>query len=1004
MPTSVETFEQLVRQQGLAEVVNFLLQLEKADVVAVRQKTKQLYREMNDWRSNDRQQLPRDREAHLFLAGLATFSKAEALGRSFDLPWQFQLDNPKHEAKHRDLFWAVVRHSRPAWLTAWFERAARDNAWRTAPYRLLRELADESLISYEPWLFAQSVAHWLNHHNRDQHGHAREYDQHVLRQLRADTVLLTRDLPQLFDFDTPADSAAIYRGNELEAINWLTLLPQLSESGHLDRADLLTRCLLALRRDFRRPLLTWFKNLFLALKPTVAERLARQAELVELLAHPLPLVVNFGLDQLKDLWAEADFAPAPLLLYAEGLMTRQDLKSSLKTLLGALEKLLKREPTLAPTVARLAAAALANADAAVQERAAKLLATLLKAKKPLLSPAETTETTDTIGLYADLLAAAARTVLTPFLTTAPAAGGPADASAAGYTSQLDFQPDISPATAIALVQDWHELLFLTGQVLRHDDPAALERWLDGLLRLRPQFPAGYSEQLRPYVQQVFKWVLQDKSEAETATVLAGYDFGNGRNGQRELVQALLVSWFIAFRNPKVPEVSLADHKYSNPDPLLRVEQRRLVAVETALRTVSAPLPLLSTPSHSPHWVAPTVLVHKLLAYEAAGQTPDTADLAFALARTAIKAEADVAEALLLLPQLRHDGLRKLLQQFFAPAPAAPALPASGVGKSLLKSFTEQLGRLISYKHQQPVTVPIPLEESLPWLGALAARTRYPEAVLNQLRSLADYPGVAEPWRPGWFFEEKSHTYKQSWNKAQPEVTNVWQELRVPTDHPGQVPPSPLLLYSLHARLSQKNNYYIWSLGPDLPFLLTLLPNNPAPLHWHLLRTACRTDNMGSEGREAMLSFLRTQLAAGPSFDEAASALLAVGLTHFAPVCRALALEVLLASVEAGRLVPAALGQALGRLLAAAFAPVQRLADGLAQARAIGPATDAALRQTLDALLPELPAAPPRNVRKLLEAYADLTARTGQAVPAAVQARLREWSASASLKKAIGTLL
>ncbi len=1009
MPTTVETFEQIARHQTLAALVDFLLTLNKADLLPVRQRTKQLYREMNEWRGQQNQtgQFPRDRETQLFLAGLATYSKQEALGRNFDLPWHFQLDNAKHEARHRDLFWAVVRHSQPTWLSAWFERVARANAWRTAPYRLLRELADENLLTPEPWLLAQALAHSLNQHNRDQKGNAREYDQHVLRQLRADPTLLTRDLPLLFDFDTPADSASISRGHDQEQITWLTLLPQLMDSGHLDRADILTRSLLALRRDFRRPLLTWFKNLFLALRPTAAERLARQAELVELLAHPLPLVINFALDQLKDLWAALAFEPAPLLLFAEGLMTRQDLKTGLKTLLSAFDKLLKREPAQAPTVARLATAALANTDAAVQERAAKLLAGLLGANKSLLTLEETAETIATIGLYADLLAAAARSALTPFLAAAPAPDATAGAASAAYAPLLAFEPEISLTTAIAPVQDWHELLFLTGQVLRHDDPAATERWLDGLLRLRPQFPAGYPEQLRPYLLQAFPWALKDKPAAETATILAGYDFGGSHNGQRELVQALLIDWFTEFRRPKVPLVNLADHQHSSPDPLLRVEQRRLVAVERALRAAAAPLPLLSTPSHSPHWVAPSVLVQNILAYEAAGQLPDSADLALALARTAIGATVEVAAANELLPKLRHEGLRELLREFFAPgevALARLAAPPAEEGKSLLKTFAERLGRLVSYKHQQPAAVSIPLDEALPWLHAVAARTRFPEARLEALRSLPDYPGVAAPWEPGWHFEQKSHTYKQSWNKAQPEVTHEWQELRVLTEHEGQVPPSPLLLYSLHARLSQKNNHYLWPLAANLPFLLTLLPNGPAPLHWHLLRTACRTDNAGSESRDNLLVFLRSLLVPGPVFCASTAALLAVGLTHFTPAGRALALEALLSAIATGRLVPAALGQALGRLLAAGFAPVQRLADGLAQARAINAATDDALRQTLAALLPELPAEPVRNLRKLLEAYADLRARTGQPVSAAVQGRLLEWQAVGSLKKAVVSLL
>jgi hypothetical protein len=84
--------------------------------------------------------------------------------------------------------------------------------------------------------------------------------------------------------------------------------------------------------------------------------------------------------------------------------------------------------------------------------------------------------------------------------------------------------------------------------------------------------------------------------------------------------------------------------------------------------------------------------------------------------------------------------------------------------------------------------------------------------------------------------------------------------------------------------------------------------------------------------------------------------------------------------------------------------VSRFADQLTQARGVAPATDDALRQLLEALLPALPAAPLRQTGALLTLYADLPGRAAYPVPAPVQARLREWSASASLKKLAAPLL
>ena len=997
----VETFEQLVRHRPLPELIDFLLHLDKKDLVPVRLKNKELYKEINDWRNDSQESKKlRQRETQLFMAGLATYSKQEALGRNFDLPWGIDLDNAKDNRGYKEHFMAVMRHSRPAWFTDWLVRRAR--AGQSLHYSQLRELEADGLVSYDPWLFAQSLANRPNYYNYTGKKRDQSLAAFILSQLQADATLLARDLPLLFDYDTPADSAAVYLGEKLGSITWLTLLPELVASGHLERANLLTRCLLALRRDFRRPLLTWLKTLFLSLDPTPAERLARQSELTELLAHPLPLVANFALDQLKDLWADPDFQPALLLRYADGLLTRQDLKTGLKTLLAGFGKLLKISPDLAPALAPLYAAALAQADAGVQERAAKGLAELLSARKPLLSAAEAVDAAAAILPYADLLAPPARTVLGPWLVAESII---TDSNTSTYEEITDFTPDISAATAIAPVADWHELLFLTGQVLQENEPADFERWLAGLLRLRGQFPAGYAQQLRPYIQQAFQWQLQDQSEAEQTLTLRNYEFGGSHVTHRDFSRALLASWFADFEHPKLAKISLADHPHNHPDPLLTLERQRLAVAEARLHPAPAaqPQPLLSTPSHAPHWVAPTALVQRLLAHQAAGQVPDQADLVLALARTAYGAEADAAAARLLLPQLAYPELRALLTWFLTPATEPVAVPLPG---ALSKPAGQLLAGLVSWllARKGGAAPAGPLAPALPWLWVAAARTRYPTANLPELRPLADYPGVAAPWQPAWFFEAKSHTYKNSWNKQQPEVVTTWTELTVATEPPGQRPPTPLALYSLHARLPQDKQYYLWSLGASLPFLLTLLPNNPAPLHWHLLRTACRTDNAGAEARHAVEQVLQTLLAAGPPFPESTTVLLAVGLTHAAPTCRALALEALLAAVTQRRLVPAALGLALGRLLAAAFVPVPRLTDGLANMRGIDAPTDDALAQTLAALLPALPAAPPRNTRPLLEAYADLTARAGRPVPAPVRARLRGWQTVAALKKTATALL
>jgi hypothetical protein len=906
-----------------------------------------------------------EESALFFLTGLATYNRKEAFGDGFH--WWGSMAHDFFNSRREEV-WTILQHTQPTWLGDWLMGGQGNSL---ADYWLLRDLEDAGFIDYRPQHFAFRFAWLALNQNPDK----------LTKRLIEDEKALTRDLPLQFEYEVSiarldGQSAANY-----QKFTWQRILLDLIKTGHLDRTDILTRCLLALRRDFRRPLLTWFKELFLALKPTVSERLARQADLVELLAHPLPLVVNFAIEQLKNVWLEPGFDLAPLLLYTDNLLTRLDLKTGLKTLLGGLGKLAGAHAAHAPAVARLLAAALAHPDTAVQEPAAKSLAALLNPKKPAITTAEVAEITAAIAAQAGALGAGTRATLAPWLAAEPAAGASAGAPVA-YAPRTQFIPDISPATAVVPVADWHELLFLTGQVLKHDDPAALERWLDGLLRLHGQLPANHPEQLRPYVLQLLPQ-LKKVTDAEATTLLHGPLPIWGHDG---LAEALLLSWATGFRTPKVETVVMQSSHLLRM-PLLELEQRRYAHAEKLLASQLA-LPLLSTPTHIPFWVAPSALVTKLLAYEAAGQEPAAADLALALARTAHSHPAEAEAALCLLPQLAHSGLRELLAWFLGPSDVPLTAPAH-----------------VAPPTRRAADATTTLAEALPELWAVAARTKAPEQPFPTLLAWLgyDYPGAAQPLHLLREVVEQENTYDPRYLTPGQPTTHRWTEVYW---HSGTAQPAPsaLLLYSPPAGNGKQGS---WEenqlLASDFPYLAAALPNYAAPLHEYILRCATWADNLESSERNLVVQALRTMLGAGPAHSPAATTVLASGLLHHTPLCRSLGQEVLLRAVANGQLLPDVLGQVIGQQLATGYAPVPRLAASLATLGGIDALTDDALHQVLDALLPELPAAPLRSLRALLDLYADLRARTGRPTPAAVQARLGAWRTAPSLKKVASAL-
>jgi hypothetical protein len=1008
MPAAVEEFEHLMRHQSADELIPFLLTLAKPDFAAARTVLKSLEKELhtvvqlsdNSWGTK----ATTTQSENLFLAGLVVLTQQEILRGALSGAWIIGGHSSDTTTRFKAHFLTLVTSLRPVWLTEWLlGLQARAAGW-AADYALLRALEQAQLLAYSPQLIVRALPNALHQWSWTLSlapAMPVNATETIADQLRGDQVLLARDLPLIFDFDNPISNiqacvqpplpprqettkwavGAEYpwqiwdRTHPPQLVSWSAILLSLTTSGHLDRADMLTRCLLALRRDFRRPLLTWFKELFLALKPTFTERLARQEELTELLAHPQALVVNFALDQLRDMHTEPGFNLAPLLLSTESLLTRPDLKTGLRTLVAGLAKLPYRAPAHTPAVASLLTSALAHPDAAVQERAAKGLAELLAAKKPLLTTAETATTLAALAQQADLLGSAACTALGPWL----AAPVVATTTPATYAPLGQFVPDISPATAIAPVADWHELLFLTGQVLQHDDPTARERWLDGLLRLQGQLPAGYATQLQPYLVRVVP-ALKKASATEANALLAGPIALHGHDG---LLLALLLGWAGGFTSPRVASVQVSPH--ASAQPLLAIEQQRYLLAESQLRAGAA-LPLLSTPTHLPHWVAPSALVNKLLTYQAAGIAPNTADLAVALARAAHAHPTEAALALDLLPQLADTGLRELLTCFFGPAqqPLPALAPANGRSAADLTTS---------------------VANALPELWAVAARTKTPAATFPTLAASLgyDYAGLTQPLLTT--SEAVAHENRYP-DPSQPGQEAVYRFVELSWRSGATEPaPSPLLLYAPPVWKSERDSWEAnWLLVADLPYFISLLPNYPAPLYALVLRSAAWADNLESSERDLLLQALRTLLGPGPVLEVAATAVLASGLIHHTLQGRSLAQEVLLQAIAHGRLRPEVLGQILGQQLATGYAPAPRLADNLLPLIGIAPLTDDALRQILGALLPALSATPPRNPRKLLDAYANLLARTRQPLPAPVRPVLQAWQRTASLKAVATALL
>jgi hypothetical protein len=111
---------------------------------------------------------------------------------------------------------------------------------------------------------------------------------------------------------------------------------------------------------------------------------------------------------------------------------------------------------------------------------------------------------------------------------------------------------------------------------------------------------------------------------------------------------------------------------------------------------------------------------------------------------------------------------------------------------------------------------------------VAARNRQPEGVFEELAALipTDYTRVVRPWTTEWHFEVKTNTWVEQWKPSKPTVPHQNPVLQFPSKYASQTPPSPLLLYSQHARFRAMGQAG-WVLPHDYRFVAGLVPHSSA---------------------------------------------------------------------------------------------------------------------------------------------------------------------------------
>ncbi|WP_291285995.1 DUF6493 family protein [Flavobacterium sp.] len=864
------------------------------------------------------------------LSAIALFDKTDI--NSWDEALQL-LD----EANEKPYVLETLLWAKPNWIETFILDKIKRQDWRSFNYQILRQFEELELIQFNPELYALCLADTNEWRTKMK---TRVFITKILE----DKIGYERDIPELFNYETTLHNT-FFRDNDKqkhdEFQTWSVIYQSVLEDKKMDRAFFIENAILIQTKEWNNNLKSFFRKRIDEFKVTADELIVHQENIFSYLHNAYPPITSYGIELIKKIYDHPKFKTKSFLEWLEPLMMRNDCKAAIKNVLPVLEKLNKSNSKLSGTIASVIADVYVISDLTLQERASKIILKIANAKDKALK--------EKLSSYVTLMQGNIKSGLTPFLD---------EEALSSDTSALEeyvFEPqkELLLTEEVVLPKDWNDIVFQFGNFINSEESVDSEILFNIYISQRDLFPEDYAAQLQPYEKQL----------------------------QKHYFESVHKNFVKSFLQQKIQNISSkfdSSYKHYSKINTLTLIQSLLEKVQQKIDTNSS-LPLLSLPSHTPYWVAPKVLLERVIAYQSTKEEIDAVDLAIAIARMP---RENVAEAIPLLDKIEGD-LKPLLA-FCLGVNEKLELDSESLFSKLLATMgktTKETGKLS--------------------LWAVAARTFYPNDTFVEFENtyLKTVPFVVAPFKPEFKFKEKWNEWTNYQTKEK-ERTPSWYELRFDLPNYTKIP--NYLLYSLD--IYQRSNSWDYSLNyaGNTCFWHSLTPQNSDSLALTLLQNCGVADGSKPE----LKGFLEIINRPGFLFSDTSLFLFAVSFFQEKKDLRLLASEVLINLIEKQKIDLTPFAKNLAFLATEKYGVFLRLVDGLTALKDISPLHNNALLKLLNAFFENLDLKEklPTNFKKIVENYVDILTKTNQRPSSQAIAFFEQWKDNASLKSLIKQIL
>lgn len=434
---------------------------------------------------------------------------------------------------------------------------------------------------------------------------------------------------------------------------WKNYFLKHGNSGRIDRLRLLRACLNTVIYDFKRDLAGWYADLFVFLKPTKEELLAIQDEMFATFMGKFPKMTNRVLDSIKEIAADKAFHLDDFISKAD-LLLSSEVKSIVNSTLVILDKAAKFHKDKQAEISICLPLVFLNKDESVQKRAAKMILQYGNTSSADLKEA--------LSIYNSSILMSAKEMLKDFLDNSISND---DISVDEVT--FEKVQVIDDSQLITVPQTIDDLIFFLPQIFENGESYQIDLLPAALLRLTKEITADNLNQLELPLHKAYEICLSKPFfhmfKHKTKEFEKTYFWGPGSYYN---LAALFFVQYCQYLATLYPQSSAFIQDMHNSAVAADKEKAKktkgglfqynrqisrildwifaeyklfyayhkvMVQALTFIES-DVQLPLLSTPTHQPCWVAPDVLTERLLHYQQADHMPEPADMQLALARIA----------------------------------------------------------------------------------------------------------------------------------------------------------------------------------------------------------------------------------------------------------------------------------------------------------------------------------------------------------------------------------